>query len=82
VSVETRFGSAGLILWRTPTDAPGPLHETRPLAAGDWAPLIDRLTLHAHRLTAQNLDGGALRLEAEPPKDFRATLNQLRRHNR
>ncbi|MGB7161372.1 MAG: RluA family pseudouridine synthase [Tepidisphaeraceae bacterium] len=45
-------------------------------------PLIARLTLHAHRLTFRNLDGQTVTVEAEPPKDFRATLNQLRRHSR
>jgi hypothetical protein len=41
VSLETRFGSAGVILWPTPTDDPGFLHETRPPRSGDWAPLLD-----------------------------------------
>lgn len=43
-------------------------------------PLIDRLTLHALRLTFDHPDGrGAVTFEAPPPRDFRAALNQLRR---
>ena len=40
-------------------------------------PLIDRLTLHAHRLRLRNLDGSELVIEAELPKDFRSTLTAL-----
>jgi 23S rRNA pseudouridine1911/1915/1917 synthase len=40
-------------------------------------PLIARLTLHAHRLTFENLDGSRITLEAPLPKDFRATITQL-----
>lgn len=43
-------------------------------------PLIDRLTLHALRLVLRDpLTGAPLTLEAPPPKDFAATLKQLRR---
>ncbi|MCL2330710.1 MAG: RluA family pseudouridine synthase [Phycisphaerae bacterium] len=43
-------------------------------------PLIDRLTLHAHRLRfAHPRDGRSIQLEAPLPKDFRATLDQLRK---
>ncbi len=43
-------------------------------------PLISRLTLHAHVLTfAHPQDGRVVRLEAPLPKDFRATLDQLRK---
>ena len=43
-------------------------------------PLIDRLTLHAHVLTfAHPADGRQIRIEAPIPKDFRATLDQLRK---
>ncbi|MEW6252780.1 MAG: RluA family pseudouridine synthase [Planctomycetota bacterium] len=43
-------------------------------------PLIDRLTLHAARLTLAHPAGGArLSFEAPLPKDLRATLHQLRR---
>jgi 23S rRNA pseudouridine1911/1915/1917 synthase len=45
-------------------------------------PLIERLTLHAHRLTFANVDGARVTVEADLPKDFRALLNQLRRHSR
>jgi hypothetical protein len=43
---------------------------------------MSRLTLHAERLRLTNLDGQPLDLVAEPPKDFRALLNQLGRHAR
>lgn len=43
-------------------------------------PLIDRLTLHAHVLRfAHPRDNRPIRLEAPIPKDFRATLDQLRK---
>ena len=43
-------------------------------------PLIDRLTLHAARLVVTHpVTGKEIVLEAEPPKDFRAVLNQLRK---
>lgn len=43
-------------------------------------PLIDRLTLHAHALRFMHpADGRQIRLEAPIPKDFRATLDQLRK---
>lgn len=43
-------------------------------------PLIERLTLHALRITLQHPRGtGPLTVEAPLPKDFRATLTQLRR---
>ncbi len=43
-------------------------------------PLIDRLTLHAHILTFTHPSNGRqIRLEAPLPKDFRATLDQLRK---
>jgi 23S rRNA pseudouridine955/2504/2580 synthase/23S rRNA pseudouridine1911/1915/1917 synthase len=54
----------------------------RPTRGEEERPLIDRLTLHAHRLTFANLDGMSVTIEAELPKDFRALLNQLRRHAR
>jgi hypothetical protein len=41
VSLETRFGSTGIILWHLPTDLPGFIYETRPPNSGDWAPMID-----------------------------------------
>jgi RluA family pseudouridine synthase len=43
-------------------------------------PLIDRLTLHAHVLQFTHpRDNRVIRLEAPMPKDFRATLDQLRK---
>ena len=43
-------------------------------------PLIDRLTLHAHVLQfAHPRDQHPVRVEAPIPKDFRATLDQLRK---
>jgi 23S rRNA-/tRNA-specific pseudouridylate synthase len=43
-------------------------------------PLIDRLTLHALRITIQHPRGTrAMTVEAPLPKDFRATLTQLGR---
>jgi len=46
----------------------------------DERPLILRLTLHARRLSLKHPDESPLDLIAEPPKDFRAALNQLTRH--
>jgi 23S rRNA pseudouridine1911/1915/1917 synthase len=52
----------------------------RPSARHEERPLIDRLTLHAQRLSFDHPDGSSrMTFEAELPKDFRATLNQLRR---
>lgn len=45
-------------------------------------PLIDRLTLHAHRLTFALADGQRVSVEAPVPKDLRAAVAQLRRHAR
>jgi len=45
-------------------------------------PLIDRLTLHAERLSFLLPSGSRVELTAPLPKDFRAALNQLRRHGR
>ncbi len=43
-------------------------------------PLIGRLTLHAHRLSLLHPNGSPLKLEAEPPKDFRAGVNMLTKY--
>ena len=43
-------------------------------------PLIGRLTLHAEVLTFDAPDGTRVRIECPPPKDLRATINQLARH--
>ena len=45
-------------------------------------PLISRLTLHAEKLAFQNLDGTKIELLAALPKDFRATIAQLRKHGK
>jgi len=45
-------------------------------------PLIDRLTLHAQRLTFVAPNGQTVTVEAPLPKDLRVTLDQLRRNNR
>ena len=49
----------------------------RPTAGRAERPLIDRLTLHAHRLTLGHPDGHEITLTAELPKDFRSVLSQL-----
>jgi len=54
----------------------------RPTRGETERPLIARLTLHAEKLRLTNLDGQPLEIIAALPKDFRATLNQLRRHGR
>jgi hypothetical protein len=46
-------------------------------------PLIDRLTLHAERLTLRHpATDQPITFEAELPKDMRALLTQLRKINR
>jgi 23S rRNA pseudouridine1911/1915/1917 synthase len=44
-------------------------------------PLIDRLTLHAHRLAFLDLANKEISIEADLPRDFRATLNMLRKYS-
>ncbi len=44
-------------------------------------PLIDRLTLHAHRLAFADLANNEVFIEAELPRDFRAALNMLRKYS-
>jgi 23S rRNA pseudouridine955/2504/2580 synthase/23S rRNA pseudouridine1911/1915/1917 synthase len=51
----------------------------RPNRGQTERPLIARLTLHAHRLSFDDLADPRVEIECELPKDFRATLNQLRR---
>ena len=49
-------------------------------AGREERPLIARLTLHAEAITFQHPGSDAtIRIEAPLPKDFRATLNQLRK---
>lgn len=43
-------------------------------------PLINRLTLHAHRLTFLPPAAERIAVEAPLPKDFRSTLNMLRKY--
>jgi 23S rRNA pseudouridine955/2504/2580 synthase/23S rRNA pseudouridine1911/1915/1917 synthase len=52
----------------------------RPARNEPERPLIDRLTLHAEKLTFLNLDGDPVEIAAPIPKDIRATLNQLQRN--
>lgn len=55
-------------------------HRYRLNRTGQERPLMDRLTLHAHKLTFEHpRTGQRLTLEAPLPKDFRAALTQLRR---
>lgn len=54
----------------------------RPTRGEKERPLINRLTLHAERLRFVAPDGSPVEIVAPPPKDFRAVLNQLRRHAR
>jgi 23S rRNA pseudouridine955/2504/2580 synthase/23S rRNA pseudouridine1911/1915/1917 synthase len=51
-----------------------------PSSRKEERPLISRLTLHASALSLTHpVSGHTIRLEAEPPKDFRAVLTQLRK---
>jgi 23S rRNA pseudouridine955/2504/2580 synthase/23S rRNA pseudouridine1911/1915/1917 synthase len=54
----------------------------RPTRGEEERPLIDRLTLHAERLAFEDRSGSRIELAAPLPRDFRAVLNQLRRHAR
>lgn len=54
----------------------------RPTAGEEERPLIDRLTLHAEKLRFEDLDGQGVALLCEPPKDFRAAVNQLGKFGR
>jgi len=51
----------------------------RPNAQETERPLIARMTLHAEKLMFTKPDGSTQTIECEPPKDFRATVNQLGR---
>lgn len=51
----------------------------RPSRRDEERPLISRLTLHAEKLTFEHLDGRTIELVSPPPRDFRATVNQLSR---
>jgi len=54
----------------------------RPTRGEQERPLIDRLTLHAERLTFMHPNQTQMKVECPLPKDFRAVLTQLRRHGR
>jgi 23S rRNA pseudouridine955/2504/2580 synthase/23S rRNA pseudouridine1911/1915/1917 synthase len=49
----------------------------RPTKGQDERPLLARLGLHAYSLTFRDLANEAVTVTAEPPKDWRATMNQL-----
>jgi len=51
----------------------------RPTRGQEERPLIERLTLHAHRLAFADRQGMTIQIECVVPKDFRATLTQLRK---
>jgi len=48
---------------------------------GPERPLLARLTLHANKLTFVHPNGTAMQLISELPKDFRATLNMLKKYS-
>lgn len=43
-------------------------------------PLMQRMALHAEKITFQGLNGQIIQAQAPYPKDFKALLNQLRRN--
>jgi len=45
-------------------------------------PILNRVALHSYQLKFTDADGKAFDLVAEVPKDIRALLQQLRKHNR
>lgn len=51
----------------------------RQKAGREERPLIDRLTLHAHTIALDGLDGERIEIEAPYPKDFRVALAKLER---
>jgi len=68
--IDPIYGSSGAIYLSKIKRAYRPsAHEERPL--------IERLTLHAHRLTFKIMDGSTLTIEAPLPKDYRSAVNQL-----
>ena len=52
----------------------------KPNRGQDERPLIDRLTLHAHKLRFAHPNGSPVEIVAPLHKDFRATINMLSRH--
>ncbi len=45
-------------------------------------PMLDRLALHAYKLVFTDADGELISLQADPPKAFRALMDQQRKHSR
>ena len=45
-------------------------------------PMISRLALHSFKLSFEDMHGKQLELEAEMPKEFRALMQQLKKHSR
>ncbi len=45
-------------------------------------PILGRLALHSFQLGFKDIDGRTIELEAELPKDMRATLQQLRKRKK
>jgi RluA family pseudouridine synthase len=74
LAVDPVYGSSeGILLSRFKPDY-------RPSRRRQERPLIDRLTLHASRITFEHpLTGTPLTMEAQFPKDFRAAVGQLAR---
>ncbi len=65
-------------------DSPGIMlsllkRDYRPSAYREERPLINRLTLHAERLSFTHPNGSSMDLICPPPKDFRAAMSQLRK---
>jgi RluA family pseudouridine synthase len=77
-----RGGEAGALLPPTGIFLSHFKRDYRPTRGQDERPLIDRLTLHAEKLTFTHPNGTTMTIECPPPKDFRALLAQLRRHGR
>lgn len=78
-------------LYHTPRDGGRPTNALllstfkrayRPAADEPERPLIERLTLHAEKLRFVAPAGGEVEAVAPLPKDFRATLNMLRKYGR
>jgi 23S rRNA-/tRNA-specific pseudouridylate synthase len=74
LAVDPRYGGAAAILLSQYKSGYRPSRNT------SERPLISRLTLHSVRLALEHpATGQAVTFEAPLPKDFSATLNQLRR---
>lgn len=74
LTIDPLYGGGSVVMLSSykPNYHPSTRHEERPL--------ISRLTLHALRISFDHPGGnGRATFEAPLPKDFRATLNQLRR---